>query len=133
MSLYELMMIFDPNLGDEKIEKIISKAEEKIKSLGGEIEKTDKWGSKRLAAPFAKFKKLTNGYYVVIYFKSEPSVPAQVQSSLKVTENIIRYSIYRSTPVSEQAMAAPPLIEEGKGEGLEIGEIKGAEEAFGES
>jgi small subunit ribosomal protein S6 len=126
------MMIFDPALGDEKIEKLISKAEEKIKSLGGEIDKTDKWGSKRLASPFAKLKKMTNGYYVVIYFKSDPSVPAKVQSFLKVTENIIRYSVYRSTPMSEQPTGAP-FIEEGKGEGLEIGEIKGAEEAFGES
>jgi len=115
------MLIFDPKLGEETVEKILTKTEERIKSFGGEIEKIDKWGIRRLASVFNKKRKLNQGVYVVIYFKSETSVPEKVSSYLKVTENILRYSIIKSMPETLQEIKGEPVPEQN--------EIKQPEEA----
>lgn len=110
MSPYELMLIFDPNLGEERVKQLITKIEDKIKSLGGEITKTDNWGSKRLANTFHKLRKMIFGIYVVVYFRAETSVPAQVTAFLKVTEDLARYSVYRAEEI------VPEVVEEKKEE-----------------
>ncbi len=129
MKAYELMILFDPDLGEEKIGQIISKIEAKIGSLGGELEKTDKWGIKNLPVRLKSAKKLKQAYYAVVYFKGAGDLPGRLQGFLKVTENVIRYSIQRSQPMPEAVIEGkPPEIE-----AVNVGEIKGAEEAIGES
>lgn len=124
MNSYELILIFDPNQGEERIEEDVSKIEDRIKNLGGELEKTDKWGVRKLAGRFKRAKKLTQAYYVVIYFRAESSLPGSLQSYLKVTENIIRYFICRAAearmPVAE--IEAAPAVEVGEIEGRALGE-----------
>ncbi len=133
MNSYELMLLFDPNLGEEKIGGIVSKIEGKVKSLGGELEKTDKWGIRKLPSRIKKAKKLTQAYYVVIYFKGKTSLPGDLQSYLKVTENIIRYSILHGVAKPEAEIAGKPLEAKEEVEAVHIGEIKEAGESLGES
>lgn len=126
MNSYEIILLFDSNLGEEKIGGIVSKIEGKIGSLGGELEKTDKWGVRNLPLRLQKARKLTQAYYVALFFKGESALPGKIQAYLKVTENIIRYSVMRAVPKAEPEIAAAP-------EAVNVGEIKGAEEALGES
>ena len=123
MNPYELMIVFDPNLGEEKIDAILGKIENKIKAGGGELTKTDKWGTRRLASMMKKAKKLQQGYYAIIYFKAETSVPAQLQQLLKVTENVIRYSVYRGSEKPLAEIEGTP-VEAGAVEAVNVGEIK---------
>ena len=124
LKAYELVLIFDPNLGEEKISEMLGKVEEKLKGFGGEIEKTDKLGIKRLASTFKKARKLTQGYYVIIFFNGEPTLPGQISANLKVTENIVRYSVLQAVPKK-----APEIVEkpaEAETEAVNVGEIKEA-------
>jgi len=128
---YELTLIFDPNLGEENISAILTKIEDKIKSLGGKIQKTDKWGTRRLASMMRNARKLTQGYYVLIFFKAETSLPAPLKAYLKVTENLLRYVIIRA---EEKA----PVEKEEKGStdeilAVNVGEIKETKEQSGQS
>jgi len=126
---YELVMLFDPAQGEEKMGQLVSKIEGKIKDLGGSLSKTDKWGIRSLPVRLQRHQKLKQAYYVVIYFEAESSLPAKVQNTLKVTENIVRYSIMRAGPKpAVEAEAAPEGVE-----AVEVGEIKGAEDAVGKS
>ena len=68
MNKYELMVIIDPALEDDKKEAAI----ENVKSIiaeAGEVSATDVWGLKKLAYPI---QKKTEGYYVVMQFTGEP-------------------------------------------------------------
>ncbi len=109
MNPYELMLIFDPRIGEEKISQIAAKIEDKAKSFGAEIEKTDKIGVRRLASNFRNLKRMNQAYYVMVYFKAETSVPAKITAYLKTTENIVRYSVYKATekPPLEEIKGAP--------------------------
>ena len=128
MNNYELILIFDPSQGEEKIGAFVVRVEEKIKSLGGEIEKTEKWGTRRLASMIKKAKTLTQGYYVLLRFKAPPQVPAEMRAFLKVSENVTRYFLSKAVIAiaptrrvmpGQQAPVAP------QPEAIDIGEIKG--------
>ena len=128
MNNYELILIFDPSQGEDKIGAFVARVEEKIKSLGGEIEKTEKWGTRRLASMIKKAKTLTQAYYVLLRFKAPSQVPAEMRAFLKVAENVTRYFLSKAVIAiaptrrvmpGQQAPAAP------QPEVLDIGEIKG--------
>jgi small subunit ribosomal protein S6 len=120
----------DPGMGEEKVSQVVAKIEERIKGLGGEIEKTEKWGVKRLASMMKKAKTLTQGVYTMIRFNSAPSVPAEIKAYLKVNENVIRSFLSRAViieeaPTDRREIAGAPL------DAVAVGEIKG--EPLGES
>lgn len=124
MKSYELMLLFDPGLGEEKIKQVVSKIESKTKTLGGEISKTDHWGTKNLGYSLKNPKKLSQVYYVVIYFNSETSLPAELQKTLKVTEEVFRYAISLAVKHPEKR----PAKEEEEIKAVNVGEIKSVEE-----
>ena len=107
MNPYELMLIHDPGLGDDKIAHSIAKVEEKIKGLGGTIRRTEKWGAKRLATPFQKHKKISQAYYTLIFFEAPTELPPKLLPILKVTEEILRYAIYSSTKEDLEGVVQP--------------------------
>jgi len=96
LNSYELLLIFDPRLGEEKIGQVVGKIEDKIKTLGGEPKKTEKWGVKRLPNLFKKAKTMPQVYYVMLFFDAPSAVPASLQAFLKVNEDIFRYAVYRA-------------------------------------
>jgi small subunit ribosomal protein S6 len=123
---YELILIFDPKQGEEKILSFVAKMEEKIKGLGGTVSRTDKWGTRNLASMMGKAKTLTQGYYVMIKFQSPPAAPAELKALLKVSEQVVRYFL------SLEVVVAPPRVPERKEiagaplGAVAVGEIKGA-------
>ena len=125
MNEYELILLFDPGLGEEKIDQVLARTAEKIKAAGGEVEKTEKWGSRRLASTIKKARGLTQGYYVLMVFRSAPSLPAELRALLRVTESVVRYFFSRavaaSAPTSEKKTMAAVTVE-----AVDVGEIKGA-------
>lgn len=129
MNSYELILLFDANLGEEKIGQAVGKVEEKIKSQSGEIDRVEKWGTRRLASMVKKAKNLTQAYYVLIRFKGPASLIAELRTYLKVTEIIVRYFISRAvatTAASERReITGVPL------NATPVGEIRG--EPLGES
>lgn len=89
MKNYELVYVVRPNAEDEVKEAVMNKVQEVI-SANGEVEKVDTWGNKKLAYPIAKF---TEGYYVLVNFKSGVDVPKEIDRNLKINENVIRHMI----------------------------------------
>ncbi len=115
MQSYEAICIFHPELKDERIDSILKKFEDKIKSKGGKVEEIKKWGLRKLAFTFKKDKNVKDGFFVLMNFKGEGNVPLELQNQMKVTEDIIRYMISRALP--EEALAQ---IEAGKEKKVEI-------------
>lgn len=124
MKAYELMLILDPNAGDERAAAAVTKIENKIKSLGGEVSKTDKLGLRRLSYTMKSPKKVSQAYYAVIFFKAETSLPGELQKTLRVTEELLRSGI--SHAVKEDEKKAKDKEEEVRP--VEVGEIKTVDE-----
>lgn len=92
MRAYEVVYVIKPNLDDEAIDQVVAKYENVITSNGGEIQKTDRWGKRRLAYEIAGFNE---GYYVVVNLTGEPAVVRELDRIFKISDDVIRYLIVR--------------------------------------
>ena len=92
MNKYELIYILDASLEEPVRRDLIDKFSQLITGSGGEIEKIDEWGKRRLA--YAIDYK-TEGYYVLIVFKADPDLPREIERNLEINENVIRYLVVK--------------------------------------
>jgi len=92
MRKYEVMYIIRPDLDQEQTKELVEKFQNLITNNGGEISKVDEIGKRRLAYEIADYN---DGFYVLIYFQSEPNVVAELERVLKITDGIIRYLIVK--------------------------------------
>ena len=86
---YEVMFIIDPMLDDEKKDAAVERVKNVI-AAEGEVGNVDVWGLRKLAYPI---QKKNEGYYVVIDFKAEPTLPAELDRRLKISEDFMRHII----------------------------------------
>ena len=89
MAKYEVMFIINPVLEDEKKNAVVERVQEII-NADGEVSKVDVWGMRKLAYPI---KKKSEGYYVVIEFKAQPTLPKELDRRLRINENVMRHII----------------------------------------
>ena len=87
---YELMYILVNSASDEEKDAMIEKINALITKNGGVVDSVDKIGSKKLAY---EIDKKHDGYYVLVNFTAESSVPATVTNTLRITEGVLRYIV----------------------------------------
>jgi len=87
---YEMLVLMSAELEDPKEE--IAKVEEVVRSLEGEIVKTDFWGKRRLAYPI---DKKTEGFYALCSFKLKPEQLVELHRVLGLRPNIYRQMTIR--------------------------------------
>ena len=90
MNKYELMYILVNSASDEEKDAMIEKINTLITKNGGVVESVDKIGSKKLAY---EIDKKHDGYYVLVNFTAESSVPATITNTLRITEGVLRYIV----------------------------------------
>ena len=87
MNKYEMIYILDAALSDEAKEALIAKFEDVVKKNGGEVEKTEKIGVKKLA--YAIDYK-TEGYYVLMAFSGEGNLVQEVKRVVGISDGVLR-------------------------------------------
>ena len=92
MNKYEAMYVITPELEDEAVKGIIEKYTGIITANGGEIEKVDEWGRRRLAYPI-NYK--TEGYHVLTTFAAASELPRELERNLNNDEGILRFLVVR--------------------------------------
>ena len=70
----------------------LAKMEEVVRSLGGEVAKTDVWGKRRLAYPI---DKKTEGVYALCNFSLDPDQLVEMNRVLGLRPNICRQMTIR--------------------------------------
>ena len=87
MTKYEMLYILDASLTDEAKEGIITKFEDLVKNNGGVVEKTDRWGVKKLQYPI-NYK--SEGYYVLMTFEAETTLVQEIKRIAGIVDGVIR-------------------------------------------
>lgn len=101
MNRYETVCIVRPDVGDDVIKGVITKASELIAGEGGEVLKLDEWGRRRLAYPIMKKNE---GYYFVLTYSSLPETSKEIERSLRLNEDVLRY---QTVKLDESAVITP--------------------------
>lgn len=92
MNRYEVIYIIDSLVDEAARQELINKFSDLVKSYGGEIEKLDEWGKRRLAYTI-DYKN--EGYYVLMHIKAEATFPKELERNFEINENIIRYLVVK--------------------------------------
>jgi small subunit ribosomal protein S6 len=88
MTKYELAVVVSANVDDEVRNATVEKCKALIERFGGQITNVDDWGKKKLAYEVQKMKE---GFYYFIQFDAETSAPAEIESRVRIMDNVIRY------------------------------------------
>lgn len=88
MRQYELILIVQPDLEEEATSEVIERVKSMITDNGGEILKTDLWGTKQLAYEILDFRQ---GYYVYMEVEFSPEFGNELKQNLRYVEPIIRH------------------------------------------
>jgi len=84
--LYETLYIVNSALGEETVKSTVEKFTALITD-NGEIETLNEWGNRKLAYPINDY---TEGYYVLVRFKSAAAFPAELDRIFNITDSILR-------------------------------------------
>src|SRR5512141_3436587 len=104
MRRYELMLVLRPDAPDERIAAIVDRTTRQITAEGGQIVKVAPWGRRRLAYPIERYRE---GSYHIVVFESPAEAIAELERSLQITEDVLRYLVTRVVkPVKARRDAA---------------------------
>lgn len=93
MNKYELCVVLNSQLDDEKRNAELEKIKGYISRFGGQvIEPIEEWGKKRLAYEINHMK---DAYYYFIQFTGTPNTPNEVESFVRIMENVIRFLVVK--------------------------------------
>ena len=93
MNKYELALVVSAKLEDDVRADVVEKAKTIITNAGGAITEVEEAGKKRLAYDI---QKTSEAFYFFIHFDAEPTVPAEVEDRIRITDNILRFLVCRT-------------------------------------
>ena len=92
MNDYELLLMFDPDLGDEREGEIVARARELVEHGGGTWRSHDLWGRRKLAY---EIDHKTDGVYHFVTFDCEAETLDELSRVLKITDGVMRHLAVR--------------------------------------
>ena len=90
MKKYELALVIAPTLDEEALAAEKASVNALIERFGGTVDKVDDWGKRRLAY---EINKVNEGFYSFISFTADTTSPAEIESRMRIKENVLRYLI----------------------------------------
>ncbi len=104
MRRYELMLVLKPDAPDERAAAVIDRTTRYVVASGGQIVKVAPWGRRRLAYPIDRYRE---GSYHIVVFEAPAETIAEMERSLQITEDVLRYLVTRAVkPVKARRDAA---------------------------
>ena len=94
MRSYELVVVFNPSLGQNGLLEEVKRIQGIIAAQGGSEIGIENWGKREFAF---KIKHEKFGFYVNFSFgTSNPDLIKEVQRVLSISDSVVRYQSYRS-------------------------------------
>lgn len=91
MNQYEIAVLYHPDL-EIDLDKAVKKVTKIVTDNGGKVVNSDNWGKRKLAYPIAK---QDFAVYVIYTVELPPTGVAKVESTLNITDEVIRFLITR--------------------------------------
>jgi small subunit ribosomal protein S6 len=90
MRRYELMLLFRPDLEDDKLQSAVEKVTRAIVNAGGALTKVSPWGKRRMAYEIQHFREAS---YFLLHFDIAPSAIREIERGLLISEEILRHLV----------------------------------------
>jgi len=89
---YELVYVVSPDATDDQVTDLHNQVEAIVQRIGGQIEKTENWGRRKLAYEIGRHKE---GTYVLEAINGSGELLKEIDRRLRVTDLIIRHLVVR--------------------------------------
>ena len=89
---YELVYVVSPDATDEQVADLHTQVEAIVSRMGGQIDKTDNWGRRKLAYVIGRHKE---GTYVLEVINGTGELMKEIDRRLKVSDLVIRHLVVR--------------------------------------
>jgi len=89
---YEILLLLDPELAEEKQADVVGRLRALIEKGGGTFERHDVWGRRKLAYPIDKKEE---GVYHLLSFTSSPETLDELSRVLKIDDDVMRHMATR--------------------------------------
>lgn len=89
---YELVYILPPDTTEEQATALHEELDGVVSKMGGQIEKSEPWGRRRMAYEIGHFKE---GYYVLELINGTGELMKELDRRLKVMDQVIRHLVVR--------------------------------------
>ncbi|MFN2569386.1 MAG: 30S ribosomal protein S6 [Candidatus Dormibacteria bacterium] len=107
---YELMYLVRPDLDEDALNQTVSSVRDIIEGQGGEVVKTTLWGKRRLAY---EVRSLRDGFYVIDDVRLESSRIGELESALRIHDQVFRHMlVVHEGPIEARSTQPPDPIEE---------------------
>jgi small subunit ribosomal protein S6 len=108
MSLYENIFIARQDISGAQVDTLADTFTELVAANGGEVKKREYWGLRNLAYRMRKNRK---GHYVLFDIDAPPAAIAELERTMRINEDVIRYLTIRVDALEE----GPSVIMQSRG------------------
>ena len=95
MNAYEVMLMLDPELAEERQNEIIARTRELVERDGGAWQGHEPWGRRRLAY---EIDKKGEAVYHLLYFDADAATLDEITRILRITDGALRHMAVRRAP-----------------------------------
>ena len=92
MRIYEELFIVRPDATEEEVDPVIEQLKNVITQAGGTVDKTEKWGVRKLAYRLLKYNE---GQYILLQFTAKPETVKEIERRLRVADLVLKYLTVR--------------------------------------
>jgi len=108
---YEILLMLDPELPEERGNEIVARVREQVDGDGGTWTQHEPWGRRKLAY---EIDHKTEGVYHLLLFSAAPATLAEISRVLKITDGVMRHLAvnrvkggHTKAPATVGAVSAP--------------------------
>jgi len=105
---YEILLLFDAELPEERQTEIVTRTRELVERGGGTFERHDVWGRRRLAY---EIDHKAEGTYHLLTFQAEPGTLDEISRVLKITDGVLRHLAVKRPKPGATPSGPPPSID----------------------
>jgi small subunit ribosomal protein S6 len=88
VTAYEILLMLDPELADERQDDLIARVRQLVEGSGGTWRSHDAWGRRRLAYEIAKKQE---GVYHLLVFEASGETLDEITRVLKIDDTVMRH------------------------------------------
>jgi small subunit ribosomal protein S6 len=116
---YEILLLLDPELAEERGDEIVARVREQVEADGGAWDGHEPWGRRKLAYEIGHKGE---GVYHLLLFTAPPATLSEISRVLKITDGVMRHLAVRRVvggltraPAPAPVAAVSPTADDAEG------------------
>ena len=105
MNPYEIMLLLDAELAEERQNEILARIKELVETRGGSWQSEDAWGRRKLAF---EIDKKGEAFYFLLLFDCDAETLDELTRVLKITDGVLRHMAVRRIPTARTTSQREP-------------------------